>query len=442
MKKPAGGKQANVRRIAVLGGNNAGKTVFITSLVDNLQHFDPEKLKLGDEWDVLDAQITNEGKMAGLDRFPQEMYRQKLFAESPLWPRKTYSTSIACLDVRLKRREPKWYRRDVVARKLEIVDIAGERTADFGMIKRTFREWSMMVTNQLAGAGIEWERILREQTSTSGDDRNAILNRYRDVLKELYARGANASMTPSTARITAEGKPIDGSPEEYRKTLQEHPVGLKDKEFAPLPESAFGDRSLESLAREFEAAYDEYKSAIVEPIWDWLKRADDIIYLVDVTGVLANGTPAYNAELDLAKGCFHAICNTWRLEESIIKKGREWLRAKMEGRHFSRLIAVATKADLVHRDFRDDITELARKLLESSVRNCGFDKMECTYCAAVCADLEAEETARLPDKWDEDWSAGKYVFAHRKSPLKMVRRDIPPKSIHLGAIARMLLQID
>ena len=432
------------RRIAVLGGNNAGKTVFITSLLDNLVHYDHERLNWGDEWDVSGARMTNEGKVAGLDRFPLEVYRQKFFLESPKWPKKTFSASIACLDVTLERREDKkkWYKRDEKERKLEIVDIAGERTADFGMIKRSFREWSMMITNQLSAAGIDWEHIFNVQPSADGETKYAILNKYRDVLTELYAKGANASMTPSTARLSADGKTIGGMPEEYRAELQKNPIGLEDKEFVPLPEFAFERGGFEPLAKEFEAAYNEYKSKIVEPIWGWLKGADDIVYLVDIPGVLANGTAAYNAEQDLSEGCFHAICNAWRQEGSFIMKGKEWLKAKKEGCHFSRLIVVATKADLVHKDNRDNMTHLAEKLIYRNVRNCGFDNIEHTYCAAVCADLEAADAAGVPDKWDDDWNPGKYTFEHKKSPSKMRRQDIPPKNIHLGHIARMLLEID
>lgn len=435
-----------VRKIAVLGGNNAGKTVFITSLLDNLLHFDPERLHLGDQWGVLDARITNEGKVAGLDRFPLEVYRQKFFLKSPEWPKKTYSASIACLEVKLKRINPKRFRKDVIARKLEILDIAGERTADFGMLKHSFRKWSIMTTNQLSAAGINWERIFKKRTSAKAEKKSAVLDGYRYVLTKLYAKGANASMTPSTTRISADGKLIGDEdkilkPGEYKKLLQDHPVGLEGGEFAPLPESAFENGDFEPLAKEFEAAYNEYKSKIVEPIWGWLKGADDIVYLVDIPGVLAGGTAVYNAEQNLSEGCFQAIRNAWRQEESFIKKSKKWLKAKMDGCHFLRLIAVATKADLVHKEDRDNMAHLAEKLIYRNVRNCGFDKMEYTYCAAVCADLEAKDAAGVPDKWPEDWSAGDYIFA-KKSPLKIVRQDIPPKNIHLGHIARMLLEID
>ena len=278
--------------------------------------------------------------------------------------------------------------------------------------------------------------------TANGCDRNAILEKYRDVLADLYAKGANASITPSTARISAEGEPIGGNPKEYRDQLHANPIGLKGGEFAPLPEAAFENGGFACLAKAFEAAYEEYKNAIVEPVWKWLKRADDIVYMVDVPGVLADGTAAYNAEQDLSAGCFNAICNAWRQEESIIKKGRKWLKAKMEGCHFSRLIVVAAKADLVHKDFRDNMLELAKKLIHGNVRNCGFDKIEYTYCAAVCADLEAKDAAGVPDKWDDDWEAGKYVFEHGKSPLKPGRKDVPPKSLHLGEVARKMLLID
>lgn len=432
-------KTKGIKRIAVLGGNNAGKTVFITSLIDNLQYFCKDTLTLGDEWCVYDARITNEGKVGDLERFPQEKYRQTLFGAE--WPRKTFSASIACLDVKLQRTKSKWYRKDVVVRKLEIVDIAGERTADFGMIKRTFREWSLMLTNQFVCSGIDWESRFDKITLTSGADKADILNAYRDVLVDLYAKGANASITPSTARITLEGLGLGGKPEEYRKKLQEHPIGLEGNEFAPLPESVFCDSNFEQLVKEFESAYDEYKSKIVMPIWSWLKRADDVIYLVDVPGILANGTFAYNAERDLAKGCFGAICNAWRMEESLLKKGKEWLKAKMEGCHFSRLIEVATKADLVNKDTRDNTKELVKRLLERVVNVCGFDKMEAFYCAAVRADGKSAQ-GKAPDKWDEEWDVGKYVFDMEKPPIKRLRNDIAPANFQLGAIAKMILNLD
>ncbi|MBR2920394.1 MAG: YcjX family protein, partial [Kiritimatiellae bacterium] len=90
-------KKRNVRRIAVLGNNNAGKTVFITSLIANFEHYDPEILKLGDGWRVISAKMTNDEAVNGLNRFPKEFYYRTL-VDNGKWPKKTYSASVACLD--------------------------------------------------------------------------------------------------------------------------------------------------------------------------------------------------------------------------------------------------------------------------------------------------------------------------------------------------------
>ena len=433
-------KKRGVRRIAVLGGNNAGKTVFITSLIDNLQYFDPNKLNIGDEWSILEAKITNDGKVGGLDRFPHEKYRRTLFGAD--WPKKTFSASIACLDIKLKRIQSKWYKKDVITRKVEIVDIAGERTADFEMIDHTFKEWSLMITNQLHDFEINWDEQFKKCAATSETDtESSVLNSYRYVLVTLYKKGANASITPSTARITPDGQGLGGRPDEYSEVLKEHPLGLEEFEFAPLPEEAFTDDKYKALVEKFEAAYNEYRKEIVVPMWDWLKGADDVIYLVDVPGILANGTFAYNAERALARDCFSAIRNTWRMEESLISKGKEWLKAKREGRCFSRLIVVGTKADLVDIESRGNIKELSKQFLERVVGNCGFDMIEYTYCAAVCANVAPEKTMPFPDKWDEEWPVGKYVFENKSLPIKRLRNDIAPKNFQLGAIARMILSL-
>ena len=428
------------RRIAVLGGNNAGKTVFVTSLIDNLQNYDPEILKLGDDWRIVDAKITNDGSVEGLERFPQEKYRSVL-ADDAKWPTKTLAASVARLKVKLQRTKKKWCRKDVVVRKLEIVDIVGERAADFGMVNCNYRKWSMMITNQLAAEGIDWASRLDEGIQNDGDYEKSMLAAYRAVLVELYKGGANASITPSTARITFEGQTLGGKPDDYERDLSKHPIGLEDNEFVPLPEANFKDERFQVLIQKFEKAYEEYKKEIVEPIWSWLKGADDVIYLVDVLGILADGMTAYNAEQALADSCFsHAICNEWRTEESTWKKGLDWIKAMRAGLHFKRLIVIATKADLVSIESRDNMKNLAKKLLEKIVYNSCFDKCDYLYCSAVCTDGHGQE-CEVPEKWDDSWNAGKYSFGFGRPPIKRYRKDIPPKNMQLGAIAKLILTI-
>lgn len=446
-------KKRNVRRVAVLGNNNAGKTVFITSLIANFEHYDPEILKLGDGWRVISAKMTNDEAVNGLNRFPKEFYYRTL-VDNGKWPKKTYSASVACLDIKLKREKNKWYRRDIVGRKLEIVDIAGERVADFGMINRNFRQWSAMTTIQLAGEGIDWNERFKMSGIVAEQDyacEKKVLDLYRDVLVELYKAGANASMTPSTSRITLEGESLDcKQPDDYRQNLKQNPVGLSGKEFTPLPEFAFNDDKYLVLVQKFEEAYEDYKKKIVDPVWDWLKGADDVLYLVDVLGILADGVACYNAEQALASSCFsQAVCNAWRTEESILKKGTAWLKAKRAGSHFRRLVVIATKSDVSSKDCRGNMKNLARQLLEKEVVNSCFDKSEYMDCAAICAEqLREDQYGQVPEKWDDSWNSGKYKFEFEKPPstkrssAQEYRRDIAPKNYQLGAIAKLILDID
>ena len=52
-----------------------------------------------------------------------------------------------------------------------------------------------------------------------------------------------------------------------------------------------------------------------------------------------------------------------------------------------------------------------------------------------------EKTMPFPDKWDEEWPIGKYVFENKSLPIKRLRNDIAPKNFQLGAIARMILSL-
>ena len=428
------------RRIAVLGGNNAGKTVFITSLIDNLQNDKPGKPLLGEEWSIVDAKITNAEAVAGLSRFPQEEYRNAL-AEDAKWPAKTLAASVACLKVRLRRKQKKWYRNDQVVRKLEIVDIAGERTADFGMVNRNYRQWSAMMTNQLSKEGIDWPARF-EQVMLPEHEEKSILAAYRTVLVELYKSGANTSITPSTARITIDGKCLDGLPKEYEQKLREHPIGLEENEFAPLPEIAFKGDNYQELIQKFEAAYNKYKKEIVNPIWSWLKGADDVVYLVDVLGILADGVAAYDAEQALAGSCFSSvIANDWRNEDSLRRKGMGWIKAMWSGMHFERLVVVATKADLACNEMRETMKNLAEKLLEKIVSNSCFDKTDYLYCAAICVE-DPVQSVRIPEEWDESWDAGKYKFDDKKPPAKKCRKDVALKNLQLGKIVKIILNIE
>ena len=92
---------------------------------------------------------------------------------------------------------------------------------------------------------------------------------------------------------------------------------------------------------------------------------------------------------------------------------------------------------------------LARQLLEKEVVNSCFDQSEYMDCAAICAEqLREDQYGEVPEKWDDSWKSGKYKFEFEKPPstrrssAQEYRRDIAPKNYQLGAIAKLILDID
>ena len=462
-----------IKRVAVIGGNNAGKTVFLTAMIDNLMNNrDREKFDLG-AWSVLETTLSDSGKY-GFERFPYELYHAKMIGlgngHAPAkWPEKTLGTSISRMIIRLRRSEISWFKRIKMLRgkrktvSLEFVDVAGERIADFGMIDSDFKEWSRKTNNGLDGVLACWKREAegiyedwRKQESRQIDDvRKKFIDGYKDILCRLYSSGANVAMTPSTVRITESGKVLDDrNPEEYKNNLQDNSVGLEGKDFTPLPDIVFEDSErdgqLKSLVDDFKSHYDEYKQKVVQPLWDYLKHVNSIVYLVDVLGILADGVAAYNSEVALAQSCFDDVFrNRCILADTWLKRLREKRKAKKKCQYYSRLSIVATKADILDGD-RCNLISLLQEMFENLVGKCGFDSVGYFYCASVKSEknngmsskADDDEGGECPEKWKDDWQAGCYKFNFEVSPPRRSRNGTVMENINLAGIAKVILDID
>lgn len=453
-------------RVAVCGMQYSGKTVFITSLADHLLKHDPygntsdaRRFDLGN-FVIRDADIKDiHAPKARIGNFEFQTFRDS-FGKNE-WPVKTANTTELVLDFTL---EPctewdlgRWFSRKDV--RLRILDVPGERMADFLMAGLDFGKWS----DAILGNGKHRRKHLgayRERTESlvsGSNDAKAeafLLSEYRKALDE--AKDAfDRFVTPSVYRA-----PLDGAKDSPSL------LGLSGKEFAPMTPTLREKHP--AIAKKFARHYDDYRDSVVSPIVDWMKTADKALFLLDVFSCLNGGTQAYNATLaetnaalDVlgSKGLFGDLC-----------EGVEYLFTRFQFPISSKDIRiVVTKMDLADETGRDNLLSLARHMFGKKAQAVtGFRSPDKAFlsCAAVQTDgeraggsgSEPTKTAYpgisrekkevrpgdgIPSAIPENLDEWKNCF--RLTPINPawfnLRDDLPPKHAGLDAVACFLLDI-
>lgn len=462
-------------RVAVCGMQTSGKTVFITSLVDHLLHHDPSgntsdarRFDLGDFviGDDADVKIVHsDGDTIGNFDFPAF---RNAFANNK-WPDKTNRTSELVLDFTLENRRQLFRNpigfggakyRDV---RLRILDIPGERMADFLMAGLDFAEWSDAILgngkHRRKHLGAYRERA--EALSAGLDDAQAesiLFAEYRKALDE--AKNAfDRFVTPSVYRIPLVPTSKDFPPPPRL-------LGLENKEFAPMTPAL--REKYPALAKQFARHYNEYRDSVVSPIVDWMKTADKALFLLDVFSCLNGGTQAYNATLAETNAALDVLGSRGLFDEFC--EGVEYLFTRFQFPISSEDIRiVVTKMDLADETGRNNLLSLARHMFGKKAQSVtGFRSPDKAFlsCAAVKTDSERaggsgsepkkaaypgipreKKEARpgdgIPSVIPENLDEWKNCF--RLKPINPawfnLRDDLPPKHAGLDAIACFLLDI-
>jgi predicted YcjX-like family ATPase len=458
-------------RVAVCGVQNSGKTVFITSLADHLLHHDPARnvaddrrfdlgdFVVGDDADVKDVHAPGDS----VANFEFRKFR-KSFAENR-WPEKTAMTAELVLDFTLENVRGTSLipvgrlsrRRDV---RLRILDVPGERLADFLMAGHDFADWS----DALLGNGKQGRRHLdayrdgaENAIGGSADDKAAedvLLSEYRkalDAAKGVYDR----FVTPSVYRV-----PLDGSPDSPRF------LGLANREFAPVPASL--RKRFPELAKRFARNYAAYRDSIVDPIVDWMKTADKALFLLDVFSCLNGGALAYNGALAETNAALDVFASKGALDDVRESLGYLFTRFQLP-MDPANVRIVVTKMDLADPAGRENLMALARQMFGKKAQTVtGFPAPGAAFlpCASVVTDEEkagGSETKKkahpgIPRREDsvlqrpgdgipwsipenlDDWKF-RFPLTDRNPAWFNLREDLPPKHSGLDAVARFILGI-
>ncbi|SUZ31588.1 hypothetical protein ROE7235_01337 [Roseibaca ekhonensis] len=362
-----GGMFQDSLRLGVTGLSQAGKTVFITSLVANLL----DRGRMGGLQAVSDGRIEAAYLQPQPDdtlpRFEYERHLAALTGPNPHWPDSTRHVSQLRLSFRVRSGGVLGGLRGARVQHLDIIDYPGEWLLDLTLLDKSFAEWSrdLLAAMERRDYAAGYLARLADTDPDAPHD-------------EARAQDLAASFTDYLGAARNAGLP-DISPGRF--LLPGDLAGSPVLTFAPMT----GSMARGSLGREMARRYDAYKAQVVRPFFrDHFARIDRQIVLADVLGAVHAGPDAV-AELG----------RTMTELLSAFRPGRNaWLTRLVGGKRVERLLFAATKADHLHHSQHAKLTGLMAALLRQARDRADFAgaRTEAMAIAAVRATVEEQRT--------------------------------------------------
>ncbi|WNK19411.1 YcjX family protein [Halomonas piscis] len=345
-------------RLAVTGLSQAGKTAFLTSLVNQLRHAGVEArldlLPAARDGRLLGARRLNQPDL-GVPRFPYDPAMQALRDTPPRWPDPTRGISELRLELRYRPARSGWLRGAASHLTLDLFDYPGEWLLDLPLLDQDYYQWCQTRPfdqgEQRREVFAEW-LAAAEALDPAAEADEAVLAE----LAEAYAQGLRrakqlgfSQLQPGRFLLPGE---LEGAP-----VLQFFPLPHLSKpreELEALPDSSV----YATLATRFRY----YQKQVVQPFYrEHFRRFDRQIVLVDVLGAL-NAGPERFEDLSRALG---------ELMQSFSYGKRSLLRRLFTPR-IDRLAIAATKADHVTPDQHDNLVTLLNSLLKEPLKDLRF----------------------------------------------------------------------
>ena len=358
-------------RLGVTGLSKAGKTVFITALIDNLI--------AGARLPVLRA--SAEGRIArahlepqpddAVSRFAYEEHSAALRGPDRRWPQSTRRISQLRLTIEFER--PAGWGSRASELTLDIVDYPGEWLLDLPLLDKSYAQWSRETieaseAKARAPLAAPWRAFLggldplakadEETARAAAELFTAYLRKARD---DVYALS-----TLAPGRFLMPGD-LEGSPA---------------LTFAPLPLNEDQRIAPRSLAAMMERRYEAYKTHVARPFFrDHFARLDRQIVLVDALRALNSG-PAALRDLE------NALAEVMQA----FRAGRASRLASIFRPHIDRVLFAAPKADHLHHASHDRLEAILRVLTAKAIARAERVGAEIDVIAlsAVRATREAE----------------------------------------------------
>ena len=348
----AGGVATPVLRLGVTGLSRAGKTIFITALV--------EALLAGGRLPGFSA--LTEGRFIGarlmepadpaLPRFAFEQHLAALGGKPATWPESTRRISQLRLELKYQSRRALKRLNGRSRLYLDIVDYPGEWLLDLPLLTQSYAQWSAAA-------------IARAKKSEQSPEAERFLNTISAVDGSLAADPMEAERlaTLFTAYLRAvreDGHALSSLPP-GRFLLPGDLEGSPALTFAPLP-AIGGAIPRDSLHDVFARRFEAYKNVVVRPFFrDHFARLDRQIVLVDTIRAL-NAGPAAVRDLETALteilGCF--------------RQGASSALSRLWSRRIDRILFAATKADHIHSSSHDRLEAVMNRLVAGASKRARY----------------------------------------------------------------------
>jgi uncharacterized protein len=446
------------RHIGVVGLTQSGKTTFLTSLLDHWNNHHPKKFPLGKTPQKHELMIQWDGdeEKCGKRRFE----KNRASIASGEWVNKSlalesYSLSLNCRS---------WH----LAQPVRLYDIPGERLADAEMLRhKCLSQWSEAIVHtievdpSLSQHAAHFKQVFRGTTSATESSLARLEKSYRKLMAK-FVRNQIPLLTPSAMLVDADGNYIpDASVTSLAKIekwfTEQCPMGISGKPIVPVPK-CFKDKKNEMWLR-CQSNYNEYRSMVVQPALERLGACHDIVFLVDIAGIFAQGTDWKNQASTLIEKFVGPVApGSWT--EKWWKKSLHYCSRGLISPQVNRIVFVATQADRIHRDDRSKVKQLLEDLARPAVKYPNTKSyLYVHYC--VAAAVESTEShpkhelwyhsqderkelkmtvSELPDEFPNVWKGREYRFP-RTAPRMPKNKGNPPQQFGLDEITEILFAI-
>ncbi len=436
------------RRIAVTGLAGSGKTVFLLSLLQHMERFDPQRFRPRNQARI--GAFRQLDTPPGFEPFPRARLRARLMERQGVaWPEKTRdiyhcrcSFDYSALDLASRLwstvKHGRWLSRRI---EWDILDFPGERLSDALIAKHpTLAAWS----DELLDLWDSYDR-LRQAMAPYLDllaapvppTDIAVLDAYKQCLARMV-HNKNQMITPSTFMLGQGGGGDVFTAADIATGGRTRVSGLPGAEFTPLPR-AFRDAN-PGLASRFSDYYARYRGRVVAPLFGAVNTCDTLLVLIDIPGILSGGVGRLNDANHLIETLAGAIVPSGVFTTNVDKAA-----------------FIASKADMVHQRDQDNLRELVEDMMRiARNRQPGVRRYESfvvsSWVSAESVTLEDGSRAlrgipardggvrvfRVPElraDWPEDWGPEDPGYSYpRLSPPPLTNRFMAPDQRNLEQV--------